>query len=143
MSDLSAILDDALAQGRALRESVRLTSRVTVRRKTGRQAQSETTGEQLPVWSLVASEVPFRLGTGGSDGGSRTVVVGGVAFEEASAVGEFPAAFDELADGDFLEVTSGEWSGAVFSVVAAVRADQKTARRVPVREESRPDEWGS
>jgi hypothetical protein len=48
----------------------------------------------------------------------------------------------DLADGDYLDVISGEWAESVFRVVEAVKGDQRTARRVPVAEVSRPEEWG-
>lgn len=120
----------------------RMVSRVTVRRKTGKSVQDEATGEQVPEWLVVHAGLSFRLdGSSTGDGGSHAVTVGGVEYEQATAVGHFPALSADLEDGDFVDVTSGEWSGAVFSIVAAIRADQKTARRVPIAEESRPEEW--
>jgi hypothetical protein len=56
-------------------------------------------------------------------------------------VGHLPASTTNLADGDLIEVTSGEWAGDVFRIVAAIRYDQKTARRLPIVEEPRPTEW--
>lgn len=121
----------------------RMTSRCRVLRKAGRGVQDESTGEQSPAWAPVHVDLPFRLGTGSSsDGGSRTVTIDGVSFEEATGIGHLPAGTVDLQDGDYIDVVSGEWSGFVCSVVKAVRADQKTARRVPIREEPRPDEWG-
>lgn len=144
MSDLLAIRDQALALGRELTETVRLTAEVTIRRRTGRTTQNESTGERIPIWDVVDTHVPFRLsGSGSSDGGSHKVDIGGVTYEQATAVGHLPAEFADLADNDFLEVTSGEWEGSVFSVVAAIVADQRTARRVPIAEERRPEEWDS
>jgi hypothetical protein len=146
VSDLLAIRDAVLAEGRALSEAVRLTDRATVHRKTGRATQDESTGEEVPIWQDPPphSDLAFRVdGSSSSDGGSHVVNVGGVDYEQATAVGQFPATTDDLADGDFIEVTSGEWAGSVFSIVAAITADQKTARRVPIREEQRPQEWDS
>jgi hypothetical protein len=119
-----------------------MTSRVTVRRKTGNMVQNEETGEEVPEWLVIHTDLPFRLdGSSTGDGGSHEVNIGGVTYEQATAVGHFPALTADLEDGDFVDVTSGEWPGAVFSIVAAVRADQKTARRLPIAEESRPEEW--
>lgn len=132
----------ALPQLRAEAEA-RMTSRVNVLRKSGRQVQDESTGEQSPEWIPVHTDLPFRLDFGSSsDGGSRRIEIDGVSYELATAIGHLPALTDDLLDGDYFEVTSGECAGSVWSVVKAGRADQKTARRLPLTEESRPDEWG-
>lgn len=120
----------------------RMTSRVSILRKSGRATQNESTGEESPEWITVHADLPFRLDTATEDGMGRRIEVAGVEYETATAIGHFPAATADLADGDYVEVTSGEWAGDVFSVVKAVRADQKTARRLPLTEESRPEEWG-
>lgn len=123
----------------------RMTSRATIYRKTDRTAQDESTGYDAPVWDVLGV-LPFRLDTGGdSNGGSRGVTVGGVTYEEASGVGHIPTDADArltspLADGDLADVT-GETAG-VWRVIAAVAYDQKTARRLPIAEEQRPEEWG-
>lgn len=114
-----------------------MTSRVTVRRRTGRTAQDEGTGEEVPVWDDVYTALPFRL-VGGS---THTVTIGGVEFQEATGRGDMPADTDDLADGDLIEVTAGEWVGTVLRIVEAVKGDQRTARRVPVAETTRPEEW--
>lgn len=130
-----------VARGRAMAEA-RMTSRVTVRRKSGRPPQNEETGEEVPEWLVIHTNLPFRLdGSSSGDGGSHTVTIGGVTYEQATAVGHFPALTADLEDGDFIDVAAGEWLGAVFSIVAAVKADQKTARRVPIEEQARPEEW--
>mgnify|MGYP003296445539 CR=1 FL=1 len=67
--------------------------------------------------------------------------IGGVTFDQATAVGHMPASLTDLADGDLLDITSGEWAGSVFRVVEAVKGDQHTARRVPIVEVPRPEEW--
>lgn len=121
----------------------RMQSRVTVRRRTGKTAQNSH-GEESPIWGVVHTDLPFRLdGSASSDGGSHTVNVGGVIYEQATAVGHFPATTDDLKDGDYILVTSGEWTDAVYSIIEALRADQKTARRMPIAEQSRPTEWDS
>lgn len=134
-------VDYALTAGRSAAES-RMTSRVTIRRKTGATAQDETSGEEVPIWDDVHTDLPFRSdGGSSSDGGSRTVTIGGVTFEDATGVGHVPATTDDIEDGDLIDVTSGEWAGDVFRIVAAIRYDQKTARRLPIVEEPRPAEW--
>lgn len=139
---LQQAIEEALPRLRLEAEG-RMTSRVNVYRKSGRQLGNESTGEQSPEWLPAHLNLPFRLDSGSSsDGGSRRVEIDGVTYELATAVGHFPAATDDLLDGDFIEVVSGECVGTVWSIVKAVRADQKTARRLPIVEESRPDEWG-
>ncbi|HKY58303.1 MAG TPA: DUF6093 family protein [Aeromicrobium sp.] len=131
---------------RALAES-RMTSRVAVMRKTGETAQNETTGLQDPVWATVHVDLPFRLDNGGGGlaqaGGSGAINIGGVELEVAVAVANLPATTDDLADGDLIEVISGEWADTVWRIVKATTADQKTARRVPLEGATRPSEWGA
>jgi hypothetical protein len=134
-------VDSAVHAGRRAAES-RMTSRATVRRKTGEMTQDESTGYEVPVWDTVYTNLPFRSSAGSSsDGGSRAVTIGGVTFERATGVGHFPAVTADLTDDDLIDVTEGEWAGDVFRIVAAIRYDQKTARRLPIVEESRPEEW--
>ena len=106
-------------------------SRVTVHRNTGRTTQDEISGREVAVLDVIHADTPFRLD---GNGGTRTVSVGGVEFQQATGVGHLPWDLTDLADGDLLEVTAGEWSGSVYRVVEAVKGDQKTARRVPVEE---------
>lgn len=118
-----------------------MTSRVTVRRKLDTTTTNDA-GYEVPDWLVVHADLPFRTGAGSSgDGGSRGVTIGGVTFEDATAVGHFPATTADLRDDDFIDVVSGEWVGSVFRIVAAIAYDQKTARRLPIVEESRPEEW--
>jgi hypothetical protein len=126
----------ATDRGRLAAES-RMSSRVTIRRRSSRTTQNETTGEESAVWDVVYTDLPFRS----DGGGSQTVTLGEVTFEDATGVGHLPASTTNLADGDLIEVTSGEWAGDVFRIVAAIRYDQKTARRLPIVEEPRPTEW--
>ena len=142
VANLPARLAAREARGRAM-ALARMTSRCRNLRRTGRQPQDESTGEQSPEWLVIHVDLPIRLdGGSSSDGGSRTVSMDGFSFEEATGIAHLPASTTDLADGDYIDVTAGEWPGFVCSVVKALRADQKTARRVPIREESRPDEWG-
>lgn len=116
----------------------RMTSRVTIRRESGR-TQDEY-GQDVNAWSVVATDVPFRLDNGRDANTSRVVRVGEQEFETATSTGHLPA-LTPLRDGDWLEVTAGESAGAVVRVVEAKSADQKTALRVPVYEVNRPEGW--
>ena len=111
-------------------------SRVDIYRKTDDTTTDEN-GWEIPVWEVVAYDVPFRL----VGGDTRKVTVGGVDFQEATARGDLPWDTADLADDDYLDITAGEWAGSVFRVVEAVKGDQRTARRVPVAEVPRPEEW--
>lgn len=128
---------DLRAFSDARRESL---SRATVMRKTG--DMTEVNGYEVPEWETVYIDHPFRVDTGSSgDGGSRGVSIGGVTFEDATGIGEFSAITADLQDDDLIEITAGEWRDDIYRIVAAVRYDQKTARRVPIVEEVRPEEW--
>lgn len=116
-------------------------STVTVRRKTGKETQNESTGIEAPVWT-VAYTGSFRLDSGSSsDGGSRGINIGGITYEEATAIGHFPATTLTLHDDDLIEVTAGETIGTVWRIVKVLRYDQKTAMRLPLAEAQRPSEW--
>lgn len=118
-----------------------MASRVAVMRKTG-DTTTDANGYEVPEWATVHVDLPFRSGGSSTgDGGSRGVVVGGVTFEDATGIGHLPATTADLEDDDLIDVISGEWAGDVFRVIAAVRYDQKTARRLPIIEEPRPEEW--
>lgn len=112
-------------------------SRATVRRLTGDTTPNPVTGYDDPEWAPVHTDLPFRL----VPKGSRAVTVGGVEYEQATARGDMPADTTDLADGDLIVLTAGEWAGTVLSIVEAVKGDQRTARRVPVVEVQAPEEW--
>ncbi len=132
-------LSDVLARGRTMANE-RMTSRVVVMRKTG--GKVKVNGYDVPEWGAVHVDLPFRSSGGSSgDGGSRGVTIGGVTFEEATGIGSVPATTVDLRDDDLIEVTAGEWAGDVWRIVAAIRYDQKTARRLPIVETARPEEW--
>lgn len=135
---LQAAIDATLPRLRAEAEA-RMQSTATVRRKTGSTVQNETTGEEAPEWGAVYTGLPFRL----VGGRSHSVTIGGVEFEEATARGDMPVGTDDLADGDLIEITAGEWAGSVWQIVEATKGDQRTARRVPVVEVSAPSEWSA
>ena len=107
--------------------------------KTGKTTAN---GLEVPTWTAVHTDLPFRLaGSSTGDGGTHTVTVGGVEFQQATGVGHMPASIADLKDNDLIDVTSGEWAGTVLRVVEATKKDQATARRVPVVEVARPTEW--
>lgn len=131
--------DSAVLAGRQAAEA-RMASRVAVMRKTG--DTTTVSGYEVPEWAAVYTDLPFRSDDGGpGTGGSMGVTIGGITFEDATGRGHMPATTTDLQDDDLIEVTSGEWAGDVFRIIAAVKYDQKTARRVPIVEEVRPEEW--
>lgn len=141
-------LPDVLARGRAMAEARMGAqndgSTCTIRRRSGRRAQDERTGKESPEWVVVHAELPMRVDFGTSgEGASRVITVAGIEYPEATAVHHFPVFTEDLEDGDYIDITAGESTGTVWSIVKAVRADQKTARRLPVKGESRPTEWGA
>jgi len=115
-----------------------MNSTATVRRISSRTIQNEETGEEVPVWDDVYVG-RFRLG-GAGGAGTRAVDVGGVEAQVAVRVAHFPADAD-LADGDLIDVTTGDGAGLVLRIVEAAWQDQATARRVPVVSTGRPSEW--
>lgn len=132
---LNAAIEAALPTLRA--EALgRMTSTCTVRRKTGNMAQDETTGLEVPEWGDVYTG-PFRF-VGGT---TRTVTIAGIEYQEATGRADFPHDTTDLADNDLIDITAGEWVGTVLSIIEAVKGDQRTARRVPVVEVPRPEEW--
>lgn len=125
-------LDYAVTEGRRAAEA-RMTSRVTIYRRTEDAPQDEATGLEGSDWIAAYIDLPFRLaGSGSSDGGTHKVVISGVEYNEATAVGHMPADTTDLADNDIIRVTAGEWPETYWRIVEAVRGDQKTARRVPI-----------
>jgi transcription antitermination factor NusG len=130
---LNAAIEAELPFLRAEAEA-RMTSRCTVRRKTG--ATTVVGGMKVPVWETVHTDLPLRR----TDPGTRGVEIAGVRYPDATGRDDFPHDTD-LEDGDHIEVTSGEWAGTVERVIKATKADQATARRVPVVEVPRPSEW--
>lgn len=108
-------------------------SRVTIYRRVEGAPQDEATGLEGADWIAAYVDLPFRLaGSRGGDGGTHKVVISGVEYSEATAVGHMPAGTTDLADNDIIRVTAGEWPETYWRIVEAVRGDQKTARRVPI-----------
>lgn len=132
-------LSGRLARGRAMAEA-RMLSEAVVMRKTGDMV-TDPDGFKSPEWATVLTS-PFRLG--GADAGSsgsRTVTIGGAELNLALRTGHFPHDTVGLADGDLIEILAGENAGLVLRIVEATWQDQATARRVPVVEAQRPEEW--
>ena len=117
-------------------------SRATVKRQNGTTTDAD--GYEVPAWEVVYTDIPCRISAGStSDGGSRGVSIGGVTFEDATGVGHFPHPSPLFRDGDIFELTAGDWVGDFFMVVAAIRYDQQTARRLPIKEAAEPDGWSA
>jgi hypothetical protein len=136
---LSEAIARVLPELRAEAEA-RMTSRCTIRRTSG-ATTTNPDGFEVPAWTDVLIDVPFRLGGSGGASASRRVTIGESEVELAVRVGHFPADTEGLADSDLIEVTEGENAGVVLRIVEASWQDQATARRVPVVEVTRPEEW--
>lgn len=129
--DIARVLPELRLQAEA-----RMTSRATVHRAGGTTTDDD--GFEVPGWSTVLPDSPFRLGGSSGAGTSRTVTIGGTEVEIAVRVGHFPHGTTGLRDGDIIEVTAGESAGQWLRVVEATGADQQTALRVPVYEIPQP-----
>ena len=117
-----------------------MTSRAIIRRPGG--TTKDVDGYDVPAWDVVDADCPGRLaGSPRGGAGSRLVTVGDVEVQLAVREWHMPAWKPALADGDLIEVTVGENVGAVLRVVESSWQDQATARRVPVVETQRPEEW--
>lgn len=135
---LQSAIDAELPYLRAEAEA-RMLSTATVRRSG---AMVVVDGIESPGWADVVTDVPFRLGGADRGGaGTRTVTIGETEVQLAVRTGSFPAGTTGLQDGDLIEITAGENAGLVLRIVEAAWQDQATARRVPVVEEQRPEEW--
>ena len=132
---------NVLAAGRRTAEA-RMLSRATVRRKTG-ATTTASNGRKVPAWDDVHTDLPARVaGTAArTPARHRNLNVGGAEISESSRVLHFPAATTDLRDGDLVEITAGELTGAVFQIIEADWQDQATARRVPAVATERPEEW--
>jgi hypothetical protein len=137
--NLQSAIDAALAELRAEAES-RMTSTCTVMRPGGTTTDAD--GYEVPEWAPVHTDLPCRLG-GADQGGSgtRTTSIGGAEVQLASRVLSVPADTTGLTDGDLVEMTGGENTGLVLRVLEVAFQDQATARRLPVVETQRPEEW--
>lgn len=118
-------------------------SRVIVRRRTGKTTQNEDTGRVYATWEIVHPDLECRKRTATSGAGStrRQAIPGGGETQVAQDEVDFPYATENLLDGDFYEFVDGENAGVVVAALEVSRADQKTVRRVAVKEVPRPEEW--
>lgn len=135
-----AALERRLANGRAAAE-VRMRARAVQRRPTGKKVPAAGSIREVPEWVTVRPSIAGRLDAGTGEGGSRTVTIDGVEYEQATGIWHIAALTDDVRDGDHFELTAGDWPGTVLRVIKAVRGDDKTARRLPVEEVARPKEW--
>ena len=119
-----------------------MTSLCTIRRTDG-GTTTNPDGFEVEAWTEVHTDLPLRLAGSRGDGGTRTVTIGETEVALAVRTAHFPADTEGLSDGDLIEVTEGENVGAVLRIVEASWQDQATARRVPVVEATRPEEWGA
>lgn len=111
-----------------------------VHRKTGQTVLVDRL--KVPEWDQVHTNLAMRLDRSGSgDGGTRGVTIADVTYETATGLGHWPALTDDMQDDDLVEIVGGQWAGTVWRIVKAVMADQKTARRLPIEETPRPEEW--
>lgn len=116
-----------------------MTSRATILRPTG-NLTTNAEGFQVPEYATVYTDLSCRIDAGGSsDGGSTGVNIDGITYEEATGTGHFPYPSELLASDDIVLVTSGEWPDVCYRIVAAIAYDQKTARRLPIVRESKPE----
>jgi hypothetical protein len=127
---LNAVLPELRAEALA-----RMTSTCTIRRKTG--ATTVVNNLKVPAWDDVHTDEPIRF----VGGNTSRVEVAGVDYQQATSRADFRHDLDDLKDGDLVEITAGEWVGTVLRVIEATKGDQRTARRVPVAEVTRPTEW--
>lgn len=138
---LQAAIEAALPALQVEAES-RMTSTVTIRREPAPGTPPVIVGGfEVPAWTVVDTGVPFRLGGSSGAGAYRRVTVGSSEVDVATRIASLPASQTDLKDGDYLDVTAGESVGLVLRVVEATWQDQATARRVPVVEVQRPEEW--
>lgn len=115
-------------------------STVHIRRKTG-DTTTDADGYESPQWVIELADVPCRIRASAGAGQSRTISTPGGDVTLAVRVASFPAATEDLRDGDCIEVVDGRLAGSVWQIVEADDADQQTARRVAVIAAERPGEW--
>lgn len=97
-------------------------------------------GLETPSWVAEFTALPGRLaGASGGAAQSRKVSIGQTEVQLAVREWHCPASTTGLADGDVVEVTTGEHVGTFLRIVEASGQDQATARRVPVVEIQKPE----
>lgn len=122
-----------------IKAEARMTSRATIRRKTGATV-TDARGLEVPEWVDVATVACRIAGMTRGQSPSKTLDIGGAQVQVATRVAHFPVGTD-IHDGDLIDVLAGDVAGAVYRVIEAGAADQQTARRVPVIATERPKEW--
>ena len=115
-----------------------MTSRCAVMRKTG--DTTTVSALEVPEWATVDADSPVRIAESRGVSPSRVESIGGTDSQESVREAHFPHG-TAIADGDLIEVTSGDCDGLVFRVVEGDPADQQTARRVRIVATRRPSEW--
>lgn len=137
-TQFAADLSAALPELRAFAEA-RMTSRANVRRLTARTPYSSDKIAETESWAIVYAALPFRLHVGSQQ---RTERVADVERTVSVRTGSFPALIDgaplDLADGDLVEILSGDNAGRVYAIRESDWADQSTARRVDLVAADRP-----
>ena len=141
MTYLQPAIDAALPMLRAEAEA-RMTSRCTIRRKTGNMVL-DADNQQVPEWEIIHTDLPCRIASNPGATRSRTQSPGDIEIERATPRLDFPASTSNLADNDHVEIDSGENAGRVYRLVESDWSDQATARRCPVMAVERPIEWGA
>lgn len=115
-------------------------STITVRRKTSDTTRNPANGTEVPVWPVVAANVPARLS---HDTSQRRMEQGGVEWSAAARRVDVPMSYaGQFRDGDCVDVTAGTWAGMALVLKETRGKDQATALRMPAEEMDRPDEWG-
>lgn len=118
--------------------NARMTSRAQILRATGNLTQ-DAEGFDVPEYATIYADLPCRIDSASTSGGSSGVEVGGVNYEEATGLAHFPHPSELLANDDIVLITSGDWPDACYRIVAAIAYDQKTARRLPIKQEPKPE----
>lgn len=126
------------------RAEERMRCRCEVRRLTGRKAQDEETGREVPTYVVVHEDVPCRLPSPVRATGAREA--GAALHPAADREVHVPAALPLTEFGWLVVVTevdaltNPDLVGQVFRVVDPHASDQVTARRIGVAGEGVPME---
>ncbi|MCL2611951.1 MAG: DUF6093 family protein [Nocardioidaceae bacterium] len=133
----------SLGRFRALAES-RMTSRCTIRRRTGQRVPGAN-GIETDSWTVLYTDLPVRIGSLSMSAGTATKIAGrsldGTEVNHSRHQASLPVTTSDIADGDLIEITDGENAGMVLRITEADWQDQATARRVPVEAVERPRGW--
>lgn len=136
---LAAALPELRAHAESRMGAANGGSTVNVHRRGAEGAQDEDTGLESPSWERVYTLIPGRIGgTAQGSSGTRTVSTPAGDVQLAVRTMHLPSWVSDLADGDLVEVVTGENYGSFWQVIESDWADQQTARRVPIVATSRP-----